>query len=574
MLIVVYLAGVTGLWWPTPDSALYQSLAKSLLAGHGYRYNGQPSTAATPGLPLLLAGLKAALGPHANWAANLLTALCGLALVLASYLTVARIASRRMAWFVALMVGLCYKSYELSHLVLTDIPFAAVFWWLVYVCLRYLSAGRWVWLIVAGALAAVGVTVRAPGLLALVALGPALILDYSSSTRPRRRWAVAGVVVVTSAAVALAYYQAAIHLAAEVPSYVTHAGEGLTSRGAFVARVREAMLVPAAVPMVLGEMVTSQELPPLGVVLMALGLVGLVSLWIQGRRLTPVVVVLYTVGLVLVAGAGGIRERYLLPIYPLIVLSVLEGLCVSIHGAAALARWNSRLCLAVMVAAGVVALETGGVGVGAGLVGRLETGLLTVCAVAAAAALLAWSGLISLRRSQARQCLRAVWFAVGLTLAINLPRLACNAFYYGHLGRTDPAGYYATSHRGKFTELFDVVDLLRTAGLPRGPLAASDDEAAVLHYLTGRLVRPVPEQPRDTADWADVVYDKYVATDAKLYVTSIPEAQAPFRDRIEARFAETKGLAVIHTGEQYVVYRHLPPAATAASQAASRPQSP
>ena len=44
LVAVLYLAGVTGSWWPTPDSALYQGLGRSLLHGQGYRFNGQVNT--------------------------------------------------------------------------------------------------------------------------------------------------------------------------------------------------------------------------------------------------------------------------------------------------------------------------------------------------------------------------------------------------------------------------------------------------------------------------------------------------------------------------------------------------
>ena len=89
LVAVLYLAGVTGSWWSTPDSALYQGLGRSLLHGQGYRFNGQVNTEVTPGLPVLLGGLRWAFG-NGFWAPNLFVVLCGLGALAMAYLTVRR----------------------------------------------------------------------------------------------------------------------------------------------------------------------------------------------------------------------------------------------------------------------------------------------------------------------------------------------------------------------------------------------------------------------------------------------------------------------------------------------------
>ena len=62
IVAAVYLAGVPVQWWPTPDSALYLGLGRSLAEGDGYRFDGEPCTTVTPGLPWILAGIRTVFG--------------------------------------------------------------------------------------------------------------------------------------------------------------------------------------------------------------------------------------------------------------------------------------------------------------------------------------------------------------------------------------------------------------------------------------------------------------------------------------------------------------------------------
>jgi hypothetical protein len=275
----------------------------------------------------------------------------------------------------------------------------------------------------------------------------------------------------------------------------------------------------------------------------------------------------------LVAGSEAIRERYLLTIYPLIVLSVLEGLCAGVASASALARRNRRAALALVMYAEVVLLGAAVWATTAALLGRALFWPLSVCAVAGTAAVLAPMGLLSLRQPPGKSNLQVVSVVVGMIALANLPRLARNAFYYGYLGRGDAKHYYATIRHGQFAELFDELDLLRTAGPAQARIAILDDLAPIVHYLTGRIVAPVRETPCDTAAQADAVYERYLATGAELVVTAAPQGPVPYRERLQRRFAETGELAVIHAGKQLLVYQRVAPVA-GASQPASAPQRP
>lgn len=504
-MVLVYLAGVTGLWWPTPDSALYQGLAKSLLSGQGYRFNGQLHNTATPGFPLILAALMAVCNPAIYyWAANLLVVFCGLGALLFSYLAVARIADRRMALAVTLAVGLSYKTYEVTHLILTDAPFALVFWCLVYASLRYLSKGRGLWLLTAGALTVLGLTIRVPGAIALGAAAVGLALDRSLSALHRRRLAAAVILGVT-AAVLGGFYLVGKSISPQAPGYAIAVHEGLRSTTVLVHRLKTALLPWVPLATVLGGLTTSQEFAPAGVAFGVLTLVGVISMAWRGRRFTPVVVVLVCLGLVLVAQ---IRGRYLLTIYPLVVLLMFEGLCRCIQAVVRWTRWSSRAYL------------------------------------------------------------YGVSILVILIIAVNALRLGRNAFYYGYLGRSHPHKYYATISKGDFVELFDIADRITN---PPGPIAASKDETYELHYLTGRILIPIPHSLRPPLSEADALYEQFMATHANLYVVTAIEQ--PFYNHLKERFASTPDLKPLYLGQQHLVYQRVEPASQQATRAASRASS-
>ncbi|HUW58534.1 MAG TPA: hypothetical protein VMZ92_18000, partial [Planctomycetota bacterium] len=59
MLVVALTLGLNVIphWIPTPDSALYLSLARSLVRGEGYQADGIPHTLVLPGYPVMLAAI-------------------------------------------------------------------------------------------------------------------------------------------------------------------------------------------------------------------------------------------------------------------------------------------------------------------------------------------------------------------------------------------------------------------------------------------------------------------------------------------------------------------------------------
>ncbi|MDK1032685.1 MAG: glycosyltransferase family 39 protein, partial [Planctomycetia bacterium] len=175
-IVLLYLLSVTGRWWPTPDSALYLGLGRSLAEGQGYLFNGVPSSSASPGLPVILAALRLLFGPG-FWAPNLLMALCGLAALYLNYLFLARLRNRRMAFAVTLATAFCYSFYLRAHNILTDMPFLLLLNAMLYVAARYRQDGRLRWVALAAVLAVAGVVVRPPGAMVFGPLALGMVLD-------------------------------------------------------------------------------------------------------------------------------------------------------------------------------------------------------------------------------------------------------------------------------------------------------------------------------------------------------------------------------------------------------------
>ncbi len=184
-------------WSPGGDSELFVVIARNLVRGRGYTYNGQPVTITPPGWPLLLAGLLKVS------AAFLWLKLCLIGMILASaglnYLVLRRFASGRLAGAVVVLVGLLGWVYPLTMWMHTEAPFLLLTSAATLLAVR-IGEGRGRWGHVAGlvALSFLMVFTRWPGLfywpvLAALAVGP--------HWRPAvgRRWAAVGLTFLVMA---------------------------------------------------------------------------------------------------------------------------------------------------------------------------------------------------------------------------------------------------------------------------------------------------------------------------------------------------------------------------------------
>jgi 4-amino-4-deoxy-L-arabinose transferase-like glycosyltransferase len=419
---VIYLGSVTDRWCPSADSAVYLGLGDSLARREGYVFNGRVWTQYTPGLPAVLAGLRSAFG-RGHFAANLLVAASGLAALAMAYAALRMTAGRTVARVALVCTAFTFVFWYNSHRVLTDVPFAMLFWAAAWAALKARGggAGR---LVAAMALAAAAVTVRAPGALVLGPFAAGLALD-----RPprggRRRYVLTALAIVAAAAATLGgFFLLARRQAARSPMYARFVSDVAAEPAAGL--LRRVLRGLAALPEALEAMCTGQtNLYAVAPLLMALMAVGGWRLWRRGRRLPAVTVVLTIMALALAAGPTGIDPRYLLPVLPLMLVMAVGGL-----------QWVVGVAVRRLRAAAIRSAYLGA--------------------------------------------------ALGLALAAiiaNAPKLSRNALYYTYLARTPR--YYDVIADGWHAERLAMAERLAQAHGKPVLVAAAPKDAYIFHYISG-----------------------------------------------------------------------------------------
>ena len=495
---LIYVAGVTNRWWPTPDSAVYLGLGRSLAEGRGYQFNGAFCTDFTPGVPVVLAALHAVFG-QAYWAPNVLVALCGFVALCMIYLVMAELAGRRLAFTVTVATALSYAFYFNSHRILSDVPFTAMLWATLYCSLRYRRGKGW-WLVGAGLLAAGSIAVRGPGLLVLAPAAVALVVDRPSQAALGKRL-LTGVVLLSVILVAGgALLLVARACSRDVPQYARfflgYFDGGAGGRLAhLVSGLRD-------VPSAFARLLTSQRgggFREAAVIMLLLALVGVVSLWKRRLRLIPVLAVVYPIELIVFAGRfEGIRARYLLPIQPVLIFAVMEGLCCCIR---AIYRFKSK-------------------------------------------------------QPDQQVCAKAASVLALVMIICNTPRTLRHAFYYSVLSHTPR--YYQVIDDGEYAELSDVADLIRRDSRPDVRVGMMGRKVGVLHFLSRRRVTALHGRRRRTPTRPGRVA-RLIAKHDELdfLVLDFRRTDAAFVERLTAAVEAMDQWRLTYQGRRYRVYRRV-----------------
>jgi 4-amino-4-deoxy-L-arabinose transferase-like glycosyltransferase len=128
-LAALYASGISSHWIPTPDSALYMSLGRSLAEGRGMEFNGQQTWGIPPLVPLMIAGSQILVSDE-PWLLHGMMALLALGVMGLSCLVLRELAAdlaeewRAPLVFGALLViGTSAQLFAGSRCVLTDVPF-------------------------------------------------------------------------------------------------------------------------------------------------------------------------------------------------------------------------------------------------------------------------------------------------------------------------------------------------------------------------------------------------------------------------------------------------------------------
>ena len=122
-IVVLYLAAFTGRWRINPDSAIYMSLGRSLAETGRYVHNGEHHTRYEPGLPLVIAGSFRLFGEDRYAPILLFSLACTFAALALTYRLMLRHAGRPTAALVTVGFGICETCVRYGFQVVTDTPF-------------------------------------------------------------------------------------------------------------------------------------------------------------------------------------------------------------------------------------------------------------------------------------------------------------------------------------------------------------------------------------------------------------------------------------------------------------------
>jgi Dolichyl-phosphate-mannose-protein mannosyltransferase len=338
VIVAWFAIGVSPTWLPTPDSALYLMLGRSVSQGHGYALDGHPHAYVPPGYPYLLAALDRT-GLGSMLCLNIAMGLIGLVSVWVSYLLVCELASRPVALLVACLLGFNSLLHVMSALQLSDMPFTLLVLAGLYGLVRGLRGERWA--LELGTLAILASCwVRLAGVAFAAACAVGLLFERRMTSRLRVGANIAALVVGVAATLGIFYaqYQNSVRAEHSLPPASYMAGlQSLAAQplGSLIKRTLGNVFESAAeIPRFLMGL-QGNPIVALAVCLLP-AIVGVGRRLRRREFLIVLAVAGYSAGIVLNLPAGA---RYLLPIAPLLILYYLEGLTVLLDWHPRVRRW-------------------------------------------------------------------------------------------------------------------------------------------------------------------------------------------------------------------------------------------
>ena len=502
-----YLAGVSDKWSPTPDSALYLSLGRSISQGQGYVFNGKPNVLASPGLPWVLAGMNYVFG-ESILLCNLLIVLCAIAGLIMLRLALNQFGDQRICLAVVLLTAFSYPFFANTQRILTDIPFAMLFWTSIYAVIRW-QKGSHAWGLLVFVTLLYALLVRAPGVIMYGPLGLGLILQGRKHLAARRTRIIGlGIWAGLFGGLCFLWFLKQ-QMNAKGVSYAS-AGQSIAASGIWtlVLAFFEGL---CNIPFAFAELSTSQEaLVPIGAALVILSLIGVVHTWKNGPRFIPVMV-LTSLGLHAILGAHSIRPRYLLSLYPFFLYLSLQGLFVLVTG---LAKRKKQVLS--------------------------QTTLLKILNV-----------------------------TVVILLACSAPKFIRNIGWYTWWRHSDT--FYERMREGKFADHVKIAEILRSESRPEDRIGVTDQDIRIMHYLSGRVVVAMPETwkgVKPTAALADQFIEFLQAQPNLSYYivpSGNPKRPAEFQKQLRAhiqRLTQSGRLQLRMEGPYRRLFRVYPSSST------------
>jgi hypothetical protein len=364
-LLLVLILGVfygilqNGQWVPISDADLYIAVARNLVLGKGFVFNGLPVQATPPGWPLFLAGAMRV--SSSFWFLGIVQILLMLGALLLFYRIMLRLTTPGRAFLVCLTLGVLSPAYHRTLMLYTEPLFCVLLAGAILLAVQ-VNEGRGAgWRLPAlVALCIAASSVRWAGVLLSPVVAGALL---SGHLRPawNKLWVTAALVVVLSGATFLALR----YMPSPVPNQTVAKVEDQTEITTYTARkhpiVRRLRGAAGRAPWAglwFAELVAEPAhiertfLPVrIGVNLVGWVLFGFVMAgtvpFVRRRQWMLPAAFLYS--LVLIVLWGKPVARYLVPVGPLLILALLDGVDMLARVGPS-PRWRqlSRLTMAVL----------------------------------------------------------------------------------------------------------------------------------------------------------------------------------------------------------------------------------
>ena len=357
ILGIYYGALQNGQWVPISDADLYIAIARDLVHGQGFTFNGMAVKAVPPGWPLALAGAMRVSGSF--WFLGIVQMCLMLGAFVLFYRILLRLTSVRRAFIACLTVGILSPVYHRAFLLHTEALFCLLGAAIVLLALQLREGRSASWRIpLMLVLAAAAVTVRWAGVMLTPVIAGALLSGQVRPALNKLSVCVVLVAVVTCGTfLALRYSR----VTSPAPAAAVAVGQGQTltytaQEHPIAAKLRGAVFrLPQAgvwFSELLAEVVhVERTFRPIhaaanamGWVLFGLMVAGMVP-FVRQRQWLPPGALIYS--LALIGLWQNAVARYLVPVAPLLFLALLNGVD-SIARIGASPRWR-RLSRVVMV---------------------------------------------------------------------------------------------------------------------------------------------------------------------------------------------------------------------------------
>jgi hypothetical protein len=123
LTVLLYIAGFNGQWRVDRDGALYVALGAAMARGEGYTYQGEAHHWVEPGLPWLVDGSFRLFGPDIFWPLTVAMLAMGLASLWLAYRLFLLHADRTTAVWMLALLAIAATVYRYAFCILTDTPF-------------------------------------------------------------------------------------------------------------------------------------------------------------------------------------------------------------------------------------------------------------------------------------------------------------------------------------------------------------------------------------------------------------------------------------------------------------------